>query len=169
MHEEIGQQLQPEVLSRSLDLALIGFAGQTDPGLDVTVFVNKPIAAIIPEGHRLDRHSLQLSDLREEKVPCLPRGTGIREAYERSCAQADLVPQLDIDAGSPNTLLRLTTRGTGVAVLSPSSAADDGPRVVPVKDAATHACLGLAAHPGRHSPAVRLFRAKLRTALQGNR
>ncbi len=165
LHEGDSGTLQAQVLARSLDLALIAFAGRAASGLDVSVVVDEPIAVAVPEGHRLDRTSVRLADLRTETVLCLSQGTGIREAYERSCHQAGVEPRVDIDASSPQTLIGLAQRGAGVAVLSPSSAAGEGLRTVPVADAATHACLGLAIRPDQRSPAARLMLARLRTAL----
>ncbi|MQS12820.1 LysR family transcriptional regulator [Streptomyces kaniharaensis] len=165
---EVGDSdvLQAQVLSGSLDLALIGFAGETDPGLDAAVFVDEPIVAVVRPGHPLDRDALTIADLRSSKVLCLSPGTGIRAAYDRSCQQLGLDPRVDIDASSPSTLLHLAARGAGVAVLTPAAVAGDGLRVIPLADAAVHARLGLVARPDQHSPAVRLLRAKLRAALQ---
>ncbi|MFD7596449.1 LysR family transcriptional regulator [Kitasatospora sp. NPDC059812] len=166
LHEGHSELLQAQVLSGALDLALIGFAKEAGPGLDVTVVVDEPIAAIVPAGHRLDRPSLRLADLASEKILCLSPGTGIRAAYEHSCLQLGLDPRVDIDASSPATLFRLAQRGAGVAVLSPSSAAGEGLRTVPVADAPVRARLGLVARPGQHSPAVRLLHARLRASLR---
>ncbi|MGW3043457.1 LysR family transcriptional regulator [Kitasatospora sp. NPDC001159] len=165
LHEGHSESLQSQVLAGSLDLALIGYAGEVAPGLEVSVVVDDPIAAVVPAGHPLDRAELKLSDLRGEKILCLSPGTGLRAAYDRSCAQLGLDPRVDIEASSPVALLRLAERGAGVAVLSASSAEGTGLRAVPLADAATHARLGLAARRDQQSPAVRLLRAKLRKAL----
>ncbi|MFJ9692718.1 LysR family transcriptional regulator [Kitasatospora sp. NPDC101183] len=168
LHEDHSDQLQAQVLAGALDLALIGYAGETAPGLETTVVVDEPIAAVVPAGHRLDRRrEARLADLRGEKVLCLSQGTGIRAAYERSCARLGLDPRVDLDASSPAALLRLAERGAGVAVLSASSAQGEGLRALPLADAAVHARLGLVARRDQSSPAVRLLRAKLRTALAG--
>ncbi|MFF0411733.1 LysR family transcriptional regulator [Kitasatospora sp. NPDC004745] len=167
LHEGHSERLQAQVLAGALDLALIGFAGDPAPGLDVTVVLDEPVAAVVPVGHRLDRDGLTLADLRDEKILCLSPGTGIRAAYEHSCGLLGLEPRVDIDASSPATLLLLARRGAGVAVLSPSSMDGEGLRAVPVVDAATRSRLGLAARPDQHSPAVRLLYARLRAALAG--
>ncbi|MFG2606505.1 LysR family transcriptional regulator [Streptomyces sp. NPDC048514] len=164
LHENDSRALQSQVLARSLDLALVAFAGQTEPGLDISVIVDEPIAVVVPDGHRLNRASVRLTDVQAEKVLCLPHGTGIREAYERSCLQAGVEPRVDIDASSPQTLIGLARRGAGVAVLSPSSGAGEGLHSVPITDAATRACLGLAIRPDQRSPAARLMLARLRVA-----
>lgn len=166
LHEGHSDLLQSQVLAGSLDLALIGYAGEVSPGLEVTVVIDDPIAAVVPAGHPLDRAELQLSDLRGEKILCLSPGTGLRAAYDHSCAQLGLDPRVDIEASSPVAVLRLAERGAGVAVLSASAVEDPGLRAVPLTDAGTNARLGLVARPDQRSPAVRLLRARLKTALQ---
>ncbi|MFJ7908441.1 LysR family transcriptional regulator [Kitasatospora sp. NPDC096204] len=165
LHEGHSEDLQAQVLAGSLDLALIGYAGEVSPGLEATVAVDEPIAAVVPAGHPLDRARLRLADLRGEKILCLSPGTGIRAAYRDSCRLLGLDPRVDIEASSPVALLRLAERGAGVAVLSASSAGGAGLRAVPLVDAATRARLGLVVRHDQPSPAVRLLVARLRAAL----
>ncbi|MEV6046805.1 LysR family transcriptional regulator [Streptomyces xanthochromogenes] len=166
LHEDHSDELQTRVLSSSLDLALIGYAGDVAPGLEVSVVLDEPITTLVPVGHPLDRAELRLADLRGHKILCLSPGTGIRSAYEDSCRRIGLDPRVDIDASSPATLLHLAERGAGVAVLSSSSTQGTGLRSIPLADAATHARLGLIARRGQHFPAVQLLRTKLLSALR---
>ncbi|MFB7907885.1 LysR family transcriptional regulator [Kitasatospora sp. NPDC056076] len=166
LHEGHSDLLQSRVLAGALDLALIGYAGEVAPGLEVGVVVDDPIAAVVPVGHPLDRPGLTLADLRGEKILCLSPGTGLRAAYDRSCAQLGLDPRVDIEASSPTAVLRLAERGAGVAVLSASAVEGVGLRAVPLTDAATNARLGLVARRDQHSPAVRLLHDKLTAAMR---
>ncbi|KOU26388.1 hypothetical protein ADK52_09265 [Streptomyces sp. WM6372] len=164
LHEGDSDDIQSQVLSGSLDLALVGYTGQAADGLHASIVIDEPIAAVVPPGHTLDRAELSLAALQGEKILCLPRGTGIRAAYEDSCHRLGLDPRVDLDASSPAALLRLAERGAGVAVLSASSAQGAGLRAIPLTDAATHARLGLVTRPNEHSPAVRLLHSRLLTA-----
>ncbi|MFE3872920.1 LysR family transcriptional regulator [Kitasatospora sp. NPDC059146] len=166
LHEGHSDLLQSQVLAGALDLALIGYAGEVAPGLEVGVVVDDPIAAVVPVGHPLDRPGLTLADLRGEKILCLSPGTGLRAAYDRSCAQLGLDPRVDIEASSPAAVLRLAERGAGVAVLSASAVEGVGLRAVPLTDAAANARLGLVARRDQHSPAVRLLHDKLTAAMR---
>lgn len=166
LHEDHSAALQSRVLSGTLDLALIGYAGEPAPGLEAGVVIDEPIAAVVPAGHRLDRADLTLAGLRGEKILCLPEGTGIRAAYEDSCRRLGLDPRVDIEASSPAALLRLAERGAGTAVLSPSSTQGPALRAVPLTDATTHARLGLVIRPDQHSPATRLLYTRLLTAMR---
>jgi DNA-binding transcriptional LysR family regulator len=161
LHEDTSQALQSRVRARSLDLALIAFAGQAESGLEVTVVLEEPLVALTSAGSGLDRAAVQLADVQRRRVLCLRQGTGIRAAYERSCFQAGIEPRVDVEASSPQTLIGLAARGIGIAVLSPSSAAGAGLRTVPITDARTHACLGLAIRSDQRSPATRLVLARL--------
>ncbi|MER5890051.1 LysR family transcriptional regulator [Streptomyces sp. NPDC001941] len=166
LHEGHSHDLQARVLAGSLDLALIGYAGDVVPGLEAGVVIDEPITAVVPPGHPLDRPGLRLADLRAEKVLCLSPGTGIRAAYEDSCRRAGLDPHVDIEASSPLTLLHLAERGAGAVVLSESSAQGTGMRTVPLTDAVTQARLGLVTRKGQQSPAVQLLRTRLLDALR---
>jgi DNA-binding transcriptional LysR family regulator len=168
LHEGYSDDLQARVLGGSLDLALIGYAGDVAAGLEASVVIDEPLAAAVPAGHALDRPGLELGDLQGEKILCLSRGTGIRDAYEDSCRRVGLAPRVDIDASSPATLLRLAERGAGVAVLSLTSVAGTGLRAVPLTDAATHARLGLIARQGRQQPAAQLLWTRLLAALRAD-
>lgn len=166
LHEGHSEDLQGQVLAGSLDLALVGYAGEVSPSLEATVAVDEPIAAVVPAGHPLERARVRLADLRGERILCLSPGTGIRAAYQDSCRRLGLDPRVDIEASSPVALLRLAERGAGVAVLSASSVAGAGLRAVPLADAATRARLGLVARRDQQSPAVRLLRSRLAVALR---
>ncbi|MFF4583641.1 LysR family transcriptional regulator [Streptomyces sp. NPDC001373] len=169
LHEGHSDGLQAQVLSGSLDLALIGYAGDVAPGLEVGTVIDEPIAAVVPAGHPLDRAELRLADLHGTKILSLSPGTGIRAAYEDSCRRIGLEPRVDIDASSPAALLRLAERGAGAAVLSASSAQGAGLRTVHLADAATHARLGLITRRGQHSPAAQLLHSRLLAALRAGR
>ncbi|MEU3369201.1 LysR family transcriptional regulator [Streptomyces sp. NPDC006711] len=166
LHEGHSDDLQARVLSGALDLALIGYAGDVTPGLVVDVVVDEPITAVVPAGHTLDRPELRLTDLGGEKILCLSPGTGIRAAYEDSCRRAGRDPRVDLDASSPDILLRLAERGAGIAILSASSTRGSGLRSIPLTDATTHGRLGLITRRGQHSPAALLLRTSLLTALR---
>ncbi|WP_424216290.1 LysR family transcriptional regulator (plasmid) [Streptomyces sp. BI20] len=165
LHEADSRELCAGILDRSLDLALIAFAGEPDPELDVTIVLDEPIAAVTGPGHGPEGPTVRLADLARERVLCLPSGTGIRAAWDRSCREAGVAPRVDIEASAPGTLLGLAARGAGVAVLSRSAAAGSGLRVLPVPDATVPARLGLATRPRRLPRATRVVLHRVHTGL----
>ena len=147
--------LEHDVLDGRLDVALIGYAGRPMPGLEVVELISEPVAIAVPVGHRLARSKrVRLADLRDEALLCLPVGTGVRAAFDRSCRRADVDLTVDLEASSPDAVLGLAERGAGVAVLSTSMAAGRDLVVQPIADAASPAKLGLCRRVERGSVAA---------------
>ncbi|QIG42743.1 LysR family transcriptional regulator [Nocardioides anomalus] len=150
--EDDSEVLQRHVLGGELDLALVGWAGDVLEGLSATVVVDEPVAAVVPDGHRLAGHrTVRWRDLEGETLLGLVRGTGVRAAVDLS----GLERPVDLEASSPETLLGLTRRGAGVALLSPSMVrGEDGVHALVVADAEVTATLGLVAREGRRPAAT---------------
>jgi DNA-binding transcriptional LysR family regulator len=157
--EDDSEVLQREVLTGGLDLALVGWAGDVLDGLSATVVVDEPVAAVVPDGHRLARRrTLRWRDLEGETLLGLVRGTGVRAAVGDA--------RVDLEASSPETLLGLTRRGAGVALLSPSMIrGEEGLHAVVVADAPATAKLGLVAREGRRPAATERLLQRLTEAM----
>jgi len=154
--EDSSAGLAERARSGALDLALIGAAGAPPEGLAVLPIVTEPLVAAVPAGHPLaDRARLTLAELSALPLICMPPGTGIRAAFDQSCAARGVQPVISLEASAAATVVDLTARGLGVAILSESMAAayPDRVRALPIKDAATPALLALAWKPAP-SPAL---------------
>lgn len=160
LSEDDSAVMQRQVLAGVLDLALIGFAEEVEAGLDVDVLVDEPLVAAVAPSHRLARRRVRLADLDGETVLCLPAGTGIRQAYERSCRRLGRSARVDLEASSPDTVLGLARRGVGAAVVS-ASMVGDGLLARPLVDADVHAKLGLVTRAGTQSSATGALLAAL--------
>lgn len=158
--------LVQDVLDATLDVALIGYAGRPAPGLEVIELIAEPVAVAVPPGHRLAAlEAVALADLAGEALLCLPAGTGIRAAFDRSCRRIDVDLPIDLEASSPDAVLGLARRGAGVAVLS-ASMAEGHPLVVrPIVDADTLARLGLCRRVDATSSAARELMAAIAAAM----
>lgn len=163
LSEDDSDDLQIQVAAGGLDLALVGYADRVHEGLAVHVVVDEPCAVMVPADHALaGRPGVRLRDLAGETLLALSTGTGVRAAFDRSCAAAGVDLRVALSASSPETVLGLARRGGGVAVLSGSMASkDDGLVVRDIEDATTHACLGLVSRSGRRSTASRELMARL--------
>nr|WP_042188744.1 LysR family transcriptional regulator [Kibdelosporangium sp. MJ126-NF4]CEL18428.1 putative LysR-family transcriptional regulator [Kibdelosporangium sp. MJ126-NF4]CTQ97911.1 putative LysR-family transcriptional regulator [Kibdelosporangium sp. MJ126-NF4] len=159
--EDASHLLRQQVLTGELDLALISYADAPAEGLRVSRISDEQLAIVSQPGHRLAGKRVRLRDLADETVLCLPVGTGIRTALDQSCARRGVTVTVDIDATSPETLLGLTARGLGVAVLAESVAAGSGLAATPIQDAEVTAGLGLVTRDGALPPAPRLLHATL--------
>ncbi|APE24802.1 MULTISPECIES: LysR family transcriptional regulator [Streptomyces] len=120
--EDATERMQAALLAGELDIAVLGTADELPPpGAAFQTVIDVPlVAAVAPGGPRLDRvdgTSVPLASLRDRPLICLPRGTGVRTALERGCAQAGFRPRVTFEAAAPHVLSQLATRGLGVAVL----------------------------------------------------
>lgn len=159
--------LQRGILERTLDVALTGYADALPPGLDNHLVADEQLHAFAAKGIALGAHP-RLKELQRHPVLCLPSGSGIRAAYDSSCARAGIEPRVDIEASSPLTLLGLAERGGGVAVLPTAVDRRRSLTAAPITDARVHARLGLISHPDQPSPAVRVVIGKLTDALSSH-
>ena len=154
--EDSSAELVERTRSGALDLALIGAAGAPPEGLAILPIVTERLVAAVPVSHPLaDRARLTLAELSAFPLICMPPGTGIRAAFDQSCATSDVQPGISLEASAAATVVDLSLRGLGVAILSESmaSAYRDRVRALPIEDAGTPALLVLAWKPSP-SPVV---------------
>jgi len=157
--EASSAELAERVRAGTLDLALIGAAGVPPEGLSALPIVTERVVAAVPPGHELaGRTRLTLSDLVGHQLICMPPGTGVRAAFDQSCAARNVAPAVTVEASAAATIADLAARGLGVAILSQSMAAAfcQDPRRLsarPIEDAGTPAILALAWRPSP-APAV---------------
>ncbi|MFF8772122.1 LysR family transcriptional regulator [Kitasatospora sp. NPDC015120] len=161
-------ELQHGILDRTLDIALIGYAGPLRADFVHHLVSEEELHAFAAPGIALGP-SPRLAEVQRHPVLCLPPGSGIRAAYEQSCARAGIEARIDMEASSPLTLLGLAGRGGGVAVLPSAIAAPEGITAAPIEDAHVHARLGLISHHEQLAPAVRVVLGKLVEALSPGR
>jgi len=102
-----------------LDLALIGYAGETPPGLAVRVLADEPlVAAVSASDPWYGRESVALGELLERGLICLPLGTGLRGALDAACGSRK--PRIAFEASAPPMVITLAERGLGPAILASS-------------------------------------------------
>ncbi|WP_354637369.1 LysR family transcriptional regulator [Kitasatospora camelliae] len=172
--EDTSERMQAALLAGEIDIALLGPTGEEPPpGLAHRTVIDAPLGAAVAPGDLLltpvDRADIPLADLRDRPLICLPRGTGVRAALERACAQAGFRPRIAFEAAAPQVLVQLAARGLGVAVLplgeeEPGRA---GPlRALPIARPRIRARIVLAwPATGPASPAARALLDRLRDAL----
>lgn len=163
--EDTSDRLQQRTLAGELDLGLISHAGPVLDGLAAESVSNERLAVITPADHRLAGAEPRLRDLHEETVLCIPPGTGIRTAFEQSCARVGLEAQVDLSGSNPETLLGLTARGLGVCVLAGSMARGTALVATTIVDAEVRAGLALVVRDGDRQRATRRLYDLLRSTL----
>jgi DNA-binding transcriptional LysR family regulator len=165
--EDNSSCLTERVRSGTADLALIGASGSLPSDLDTLTIASERLTAAVAPGHPLlaGRPRVNLADLAEYPIVCLPAGTGIRTVLDQACAARGLKLDIAVEASAPGAVADLAARGLGVAVLSTSMAAAQAPRLaaLPVDDIDIPALLALIWKP-TPSRAVREFLRHCRRA-----
>ncbi|GHF09168.1 LysR family transcriptional regulator [Streptomyces morookaense] len=172
--EDATERMQAALLAGELDIAVLGTAEEVPPpGLAFQTVIDVPlVAAVAPSDPVLDRvdgTSVPLADLQDRPLICLPRGTGVRAALERGCAQAGFRPRIAFEAAAPHVLSRLAARGLGIAVLPAGeneSPLDGRLRTLRIVRPEMRARIALAWQAsGPSSPAARVLLERLRDAI----
>ena len=149
-----------------LDLALIGSAGEPEPGLDTALIVDDELVVAVHPDHSLAGAAVTLADLKETPLVSLPRGTGVRTALDAACAQAGFAPTIVFEASALPMVVHLAAMGLGAAVVPASTATrptvpDSGPepiRVLRITAPAIRSRLELAWNPApAANPAARVL------------
>ncbi|MEU5050339.1 LysR family transcriptional regulator [Streptomyces sp. NPDC021096] len=174
--EDTTERMQAALLAGELDIAVLGTAEETPPpGAAFQMLIDVPLVAAVAPGDplldrvdRVDGASVPLADLRDRPLICLPRGTGVRAALERGCAQAGFRPRVTFEAAAPHVLVQLAARGLGVAVLpagEDESTLDGQLRTLRIVRPEMRARIALAWQAtGPSSPAARALLDRLREA-----
>ncbi|MFD8990732.1 LysR family transcriptional regulator [Streptomyces goshikiensis] len=173
--EDTSARMQAALLSGEIDIALLGPTWEAPPpGISHRTVIDAPLVAAITSDDPLlapaDRSSVPLADLRDRRLICLPRGTGVRAALERACAQAGFRPHVAFEAAAPDVLAQLAARGLGVAVLPLGEENPDfggALRTLRIVEPGVRARIVLAwPATGPASPAAQAFLDRLREALR---
>lgn len=154
--EDDSDALIARLLSGEVDVILLAHCEPLPSTITSVTFVDEAICIGVPQGHPwCGSDELEIHELAGADVITLAPGTGIRAALEQmsDAEECDIRPA--IEAHSPDTVLELTARGVGVAVLSESMI--NPPLVaIPLRNA-KHAALSVAVRPSPGPAARALF------------
>ncbi|GAB2611366.1 LysR family transcriptional regulator [Paractinoplanes abujensis] len=163
--EDNSDRLVAGVRVSTVDVALVGVAGEPPQHLESQVIVREGLAAMAPadsEVARLDR--IPLTELVAHPLVTLPAGTGVRTVLDESCLAASLFPNVVLVASAPGAVAELASRGLGLGVLSESMAtAFPQLKTIPIDPVRIPALLTLTWRP-RVSPALAALLPHLREA-----
>ncbi|HST43078.1 MAG TPA: LysR substrate-binding domain-containing protein [Conexibacter sp.] len=110
--------LVAELLDGRIDLAVAGLASAAPAGVETAVLLEEPLVAAVAPGHPLTgRSAIALVELAGLPLISLPRGSGLRGAFDAGCAAAGMTPRIAFEASDPGVLVQLARRGLGVAIL----------------------------------------------------
>ncbi|MGP3983629.1 LysR family transcriptional regulator [Streptomyces sp. KR80] len=116
--EANSDQLLDDLRTGHLDAAIISVGRTTPAGIESQPVDDQPIVAAVGHDHELAVHPvISLDTLRGHALISLPRGTGLRARLDEACAAAGFAPRIAFEAGDPEFLAQLASRGLGVAIL----------------------------------------------------
>jgi len=169
LSEDNSDRLLAGLQSGDLDLAFVGLAGAPPPGIETQTVIDEALVMAVNFGDPLaEKDSAPLEALRERACISLPRGTGLRAAFDAACVAAGVEPRIAFEASDPRVIVQLAVRGLGVALL-PESVAHancDVLHAVRITDPEPRGMLALAWRAdGPISPAARALIARARAAL----
>jgi DNA-binding transcriptional LysR family regulator len=123
LSEDTSDHLVEAVIGGRLDLALVGLGAATPITIESQAIADEALVAAVPHDDPLaTRETIPLHALQERALICLPRGTGVRTAFDNACAKRGLHPRIALEASAPDVVAGLAIRGLGVAILSESMA-----------------------------------------------
>src|SRR5689334_6489976 len=143
--EDNSDRLVERLVDGRLDLALIGWAGETPADIDTVVLADEELVAAVAPGHPLAAAgAITIRQLRDLPLVSLPRGTGVRAALDAACAAAGFTPRIVFEASALPMVVELAGRGLGLAVVPASI--PNGPGILRITDPQPRSRLELAWH-----------------------
>lgn len=116
------------LLDGTVDLALVGLAGETPDGITTSVLLQTPVGAVVGAGDPwAARRQLTLAQVAERPVITLVPGTGVRTAFDAACAHQGLHPRIGFEVGTVGAAIELARAGLGVAVVPADPSLTIGP------------------------------------------
>jgi DNA-binding transcriptional LysR family regulator len=118
--ENGSQLLVSSLLRNEIDIALVIVPAEgLDPGLDLTPVLRERLSVASPASRRAPsgRGAMTVKELARHPLVVPRRGYDLREVTLHAYADAGVTPQLAVEGGEMDAVLRLVEAGTGVAVV----------------------------------------------------
>lgn len=108
----------------TLALALVGAAGDSIPGVCSIVVGDEALVTAVAHSSPLaSRRTITVEALEGEPIISLPRGTGVRTAFDAACSKRGITPRIVFEATALPMVAQLAAQGLGLAIL-PTSVAE---------------------------------------------
>lgn len=87
-------------------------------GLRVTTLFTEELVIVVAPGHPLaGRSSVAMTELADQSFLLYPRGYGMRDKTLEACRVAGFTPQIVLDGGEMDMVLRMAELGLGIALM----------------------------------------------------
>jgi DNA-binding transcriptional LysR family regulator len=119
------EPLLEALASGEIDVGIVGVGVQPVPTqLSTRTISGEELVLAVSRDHPLARRRrVALERLRDQSFVTLVHGSGHREAFNHTFAEADYAPRIAAEAGELSSLVELVAEGLGVAII-PRAAAD---------------------------------------------
>ena len=144
-----------------IDAAVVGLRAQPlPPALHTRQVAIEPLVVCVHHDHALGRRkTVTLSELRDEPMLTLPRGSGLRLVVENACHELGFTPRISGETSELRSVVELAGAGLGVAVVPRPTAAGADVAVLRLTRPALKRRTALAWNREGVSPAGRAFLA----------
>jgi DNA-binding transcriptional LysR family regulator len=164
LREEHPVELVEHLRHHEYDAVIVGLSHPDElDGLSVRVISVEPLVLVTAPGHRLADHTfVAVSQLRDEPLVTLTRGSSLRTHLADACSSAGFRARIVLETSDVDLLTDLVALGLGVTIL-PRSIAEVGAarqplRVIDIQPAITRRHTAVAWNSERlHPPAVEAF------------
>jgi LysR family transcriptional regulator, transcription activator of glutamate synthase operon len=142
-------------LLSQLDIGSIDMAVVTLPlvqrGLTIAQLFSEDLVVVLPPDHPLAANAqVTIADLADERFLLHSPAGFVREATAQACRQAGFLPQIVLDSGSIELVLRLVAADLGVAIIPPIALTGAEPLAVrPLANPPIRRTMGLATRESR--------------------
>ncbi len=112
------RRIQERVLRNEVDVGVVGW-DVSSSNLEVLPLLEDELVLVVPPGHALAQaESIPAKVLRDQRVIMRERGSGTREAAEKTLREAGVVFTPAMELGSNEAIKEAVASGLGVAILS---------------------------------------------------
>lgn len=115
---ERSETLLAALVDGSVDLALVGLSAAPPPGVDFAATLEGALVAVVGAGHLLTaKRRITLAELCANDLIVMADGTGVRSAFDGAARRLGVVPQIAIEASTPDAVADFAAAGFGVGVV----------------------------------------------------
>jgi LysR family transcriptional activator of glutamate synthase operon len=125
VHEQSSEELAELLRLGEIEVAFLSVTERIESrGLALRRLVSERLVVVLPPDHPLAaERQLQLAQLAGDEFVSYRRGARLRELLEDAAARAGFSPRITLETNEGRRILRLVSRGMGVALLPESDAA----------------------------------------------
>ncbi|MDG5787708.1 LysR family transcriptional regulator [Evansella sp. AB-P1] len=129
LKQSLYYDLIDRVIRGDYNMALIGPVPKERKKVNCSILFTENVVALLPLNHPLsDRHSIRLSELKDDSFILLPEGFVFRDIVVNACSRVGFKPQVSFEGDDIDALKGLVSAGLGIALMPEMTLVDNLPR-----------------------------------------